>query len=96
MENSEKIYLKVYKKKSTFKGAKSDDVWYSATRSDGNSISVVFKCDVETDSSAFEITDVVGTFKEKTVIKDNETYRNFTYYVTSCTFREIQGESLPL
>lgn len=88
--------LKVYKKKSTFKGAKDTDVWYSATRSDGNSISVVFKCPIETDSQAFEISDVVGSMKQKEVIKDGETYKNFTYYVSSCTFSEIKGEPLPL
>lgn len=88
--------LRVYKKKSTFKGAKDTDVWYSATRSDGNSVSVVFKCPIKTDSQAFEISNVVGTMKKKEVIKEGETYTNFTYYVSSCDFSEIVGEELPL
>ena len=88
--------LRVYKRKSTFKGAKDTDVWYSATRSDGNSVSVVFKCPITTDSQAFEISNVVGTMKKKEVIKDGETYINFTYYVSSCEFSEIVGEELPL
>ena len=95
-ESASKSFLRVYKKKSTFKGAKDTDYWYSATRSDGNSVSVVFKCAVETDSQAFEISDVIGTMKQKEVIKDGETYKNFTYYVSSCTFSEIKGEPLPL
>lgn len=95
-ESAVKDFLRVYKKKSTFKGAKDTDVWYSATRSDGSSVSVVFKCQIETDSLAFEITDVVGTMKRKETIKDGETYINYTYYVSSCNFREIVGEELPL
>lgn len=95
-ESADKQFLRVYKKKSTFKGAKDTDVWYSATRSDGNSISVVFKCPITIDSQAFEISDVVGTMKKKEVIKDGESYTNFTYYVSSCTFSEIKGEPLPL
>ena len=95
-EQSAKDFLRVYKKKSTFKGAKETDVWYSATRSDGNSVSIVFKCPITTESVAFDITKVVGTLKKKEVIKDGETYTNFTYYVTSCEFNEIVGEELPL
>lgn len=88
--------LRVYRKKSTFKGAKDTDFWYSATRSDGNSVSVIFKCPIETDSVAFEISNVVGTLKQKTVTKGEDTYTNFTYYVSSCDFNEIKGEPLPL
>lgn len=95
-QEDEKQVLTVYKKKSTFKGAKDTDFWYSATRSDGSSVSVVFKCPIETESVAFEISNVVGTMKKKEVIKDGETYINFTYYVTSCDFGEIVGEELPL
>lgn len=94
MEQSKKLV--VYKRKAQYKGAKPDEVWYSATRSDGNSVSVVFKCAVETESAAFEISDVVGTMKKRVVEKNNETYTNYTYYVTSCKFNEIEGEELPL
>lgn len=89
-------YLRVYKKKSTFKGATDTDFWYSATRSDGNSVMCKFKCAIESDSSAFEIYDVVGTLKEKTVVVQGETYKNYTYYITSCKFHEIEGSALPL
>lgn len=88
--------LRVYKKKSTFKGAKEDDFWYSATRSDGCSINLVFKCPVMTDSKAFEISNVVGTCKKTETVKNATTYINFTYYISSCDFREIVGEELPL
>ena len=86
--------LRVYEKQSTFKGAKDTDKWYSATRSDGNAVSVVFKCPIETESKAFEIYDIKGNAKQKTVVKDGETYNNFTYYVQSCKFREIPAEDL--
>lgn len=92
----EKSKLRVYRKKCTFKGAAENDFWYSATRSDGSSVSLKFKCPIETDSAAFEITDVVGTMKMKTVISGGETYNNYTYYITQCTFLEIEGEPLPL
>lgn len=91
-----KVALRVYEKQSTFKGAKDTDKWYSATRSDGSSVSVVFKCPVETESKAFEIFNIKGNAKQKTVVKDGETYNNFTYYVQSCNFREIPAEDLPL
>lgn len=86
----------VYKKKSTFKGATDTDFWYSATRSDGASVMCKFKCDIPTDSMAFEITNVVGNLKKREVVKDGETYINYTYYINSCDFSEIQGEELPL
>ena len=92
----EKKLLRVYRKKSTFKGATDTDFWYSATRSDGNSVICVFKCPIETESAAFEISDVVGNLKQKTVISGGETYINYTYYITSCKFHEIPGEELPL
>ena len=95
-QNKRSGKLTVYKKKSTFKGAKDGDFWYSATRSDGSSVSLVFKCPIETESVAFEVSNVVGTLKKKEVIKDGETYTNYTYYITSCTFAEIVGEELPL
>ena len=88
--------LRVYKKKSTFKGATDEDFWYSATRSDGNSVICKFKCPIETDSMAFEISDIVGNFKKQEVTVKGETYTNFTYYIQSCTFHEIEGEPLPL
>lgn len=98
MENqtAKSASLRVYKRKSTFKGAKDTDFWFSATRSDGNSVSVVFKCPIQTESMAFEISNVIGTLKQKEVVKDGETYKNFTYYITSCDFNEIVGEELPL
>ena len=88
--------MKVYKRKSTFKGATPDDYWYSATRSDGNSVICKFKCPIQTDSAAFEISDVVGTLKRKEVEVKGEKYVNYTYYINSCTFSEIEGEELPL
>ena len=88
--------LRVYKKKSTFKGATDEDFWYSATRSDGSSVICKFKCDIETDSMAFEISNIIGNFKKKEVEVKGETYINYTYYINSCDFHEIEGEELPL
>lgn len=88
--------LRVYKKKSTFKGAKEEDFWYSATRSDGSAVSCVFKCPVTTESKAFEISNVIGNLKRKEVVAKGETYINYTYYINSCDFHEIEGEELPL
>lgn len=88
--------LRVYKKKSTFKGAADTDFWYSATRSDGNSVICKFKCDILTDSMAFEISNIIGNFKKKEVVVQGETYTNYTYYINSCDFSEIKGEELPI
>lgn len=88
--------LRVYKKKSTFKGATDTDFWYSATRSDGNSVICKFKCDIPTDSMAFEISNIIGNFKKKEVTVQGETYTNYTYYINSCDFSEIEGEELPI
>lgn len=88
--------LRVYKKKSTFKGATDTDFWYSATRSDGNSVICKFKCDIPTDSMAFEIYNIIGNFKKKEVTVQGETYTNYTYYINSCDFSEIEGEELPI
>lgn len=83
--------LKVYRKKGQW------GYWYSATRSDGHSINVVFDKDLEVpDLQAFEIFEVVGNLKEKTVEKGDVTYENYTYYVSKCRFEKIQGEELPL
>ncbi len=95
----EKPFLRVYRKKSTFPGAKPTDYWYSGTRSDGTSVTVIFKCGIPQDyqnEGAFEITDVIGTAKKETVEKGNEVYTNFKYYITSCNFREVVGGELPL
>ena len=88
--------LRVYKKRSTFKGATEQDFWYSATRSDGNSVICKFKCPIKTESMAFEISNVCGNFKKKEVVVQGETYTNYTYYINSCNFHEIEGEELPL
>lgn len=93
--HNQKDFLTVYKKKSTFKGAGENDFWYSATRNDGASVICKFKCEIQTDSLAFEITDIVGTCTKKEVEVKGEKYINYTYYITSCNFREIQGEPLP-
>ena len=90
------IKLRVYKRKSTFKGATDTDFWYSATRSDGNSVICKFKCQIPTDSTAFEISNIVGNFKRKEVTVHGEDYINYTYYITSCDFSEIEGEDLPV
>ena len=95
-KSAPKNVLTVYKKKSTFKGAKDTDFWYSATRSDGNAVNLVFKCPVTTESMAFEVSNVVGTLKRKVIEKSGTTYINYTYYITSCDFSEIVGEELPL
>lgn len=87
--------LRVYKKKSTFKGAGDDDFYYSATRSDGCSVICKFKCEIATTSNAFEIYDIIGNMAKKEVVVKGETYTNYTYYITSCKFREIVGEPLP-
>lgn len=97
IKDTESPHIRVYAKKSTFKGAKDTDMWYSGTLSSGNSVTLIFKCKVpEEIGKAFDITKVVGTAKRKEVVKNNETYINFTYYVTSCEFHEIKGEELPL
>ena len=88
--------LRVYRKKSTFKGATENDFWYSATRSDGSSVSCKFKCPIETESAAFEIYDIMGNLKRKEVTIGKEVYTNYTYYITACKFREIPAEPLPL
>lgn len=92
----EKQLLTVYRKKSTFKGATDKDFWYSATRSDGCSVKCIFKCAIPTESAAFVISNVVGTMKVKTVEKNDVLYSNFTYYITSAEFHEIEGTELPL
>lgn len=86
--------LRVYRKKSTFKGAGENDFWYSATRSDGASVKCVFKCDIPTDSAAFEIAYIKGGKKYEQVEVDGVIYNNYTYYITSCEFYEIEGEDL--
>lgn len=88
--------LRVYRKKSTFKGATDKDFWYSATRSDGASVICKFKCDIPTESGAFEISNIVGNFKKSEVTVKGETYTNYTYYINSCDFSEIEGEELPI
>lgn len=92
----EKQFMRVYRKRSTFKGATDTDYWYTATRSDGSSVVCNFKCEVPLDSPAFEISNVKGTVKASERVVNNETYKNYTYYITSCDFSEIQGEDLPL
>lgn len=83
--------LKVYRKDGKW------GYWYSATRSDGKHISVIFDKDLEVpDMQAFEISHVVGTLKQKTVEKDNTIYENYTYYVSTCDFAKIVGDELPL
>lgn len=89
--NEARTSLRVYRKDGKW------GYWYSATRSDGKSINVVFDKDLEVpDLKAFEISEVVGTLKLKVVEKDNETYENYTYYISSCTFSKIVGGELPL
>lgn len=89
--------LRVYRKKSTFKGATDTDFWFSATRSDGNSVICKFKFGVpEEMGAAFEIDNIVGTFKRKEVVVKGEKYINYTYYIKSCDFYEIEGEPLPI
>lgn len=92
----EKTTMRVYRKKSVFKGATDTDFWYSATRADGNSVICKFKCPITTDSPAFEISNIVGTSKRSEVTVKGETYINYTYYIQSCDFSEIPGEPLPL
>lgn len=94
--NNVSVSMRVYKKKSTFKGATDTDFWYSATRSDGSSVICVFKCPIKTDSKAFEISNVIGNLKRREVVVKGETYVNYTYYINSCDFHEIEGEELPL
>lgn len=94
-EGKAKDFLTVYKKRSTFKGATDEDFWYSGTRSDGNSVICKFKCPVETESMAFNISNIIGTMKKKEVTVKGETYINYTYYINSCDFSEIEGEPLP-
>lgn len=91
--------LRIYKKKSTFKGATDKDFWYSGTTSGGNSVICVFKCDIPDDfidEKAFEIDNIMGGRKVKTVEKDGEVYENHTYYIDSCDFHKIDPEPLPV
>ena len=89
--------LTVYQKDSKYKDENGNiKHWYSATLSDGRSCNVVFRCEVPTKSKAFQIFNVVGQAKNKTVEKDGQTYNNVTYYVSTCEFQEIKGEPLPL
>lgn len=95
--------LKVYEKKSTFKGATECDVWYSATLSTGESAIIYFTdrlkdkmADTIGRPKAFEIYNCIGTMKKSEVEKNGETYINIKYYLTECDFQEIQGEELPL
>ena len=95
--------LRVYQKKSTFKGASESDVWYSATLSSGESATIYFneamidRLNSSVGSAkAFEIYNVVGNRKLVKVEKDGEVYNNYKYYISDCQFREIPGEDLPL
>lgn len=91
--------ITVYKKKSTFKGAKEDDFYYSATRTDGHSLILKFKFPMPEPydtSTAFIISNVVGNCKRSEKVVKGETYTNFTYYITECDFDDIEGEPLPL
>lgn len=90
--------LRVYRKKSTYKGATDTDFWYSATRSDSASIICKFKCPVLTDSVAFEISNVTGNPKHCPTTDDdgNIIFDNYIYYINSCDFHEIEGEKLKL
>lgn len=88
--------LRVYRKKSTFKGATDTDFWYSATRNDGASVICKFKCPIESESGAFEIDNIVGNAKREEVVVKGTTYVNYTYYINSCDFHEIEGEPLPI
>lgn len=90
---------RVYRKKSTFKGATEKDFWYSMTLSNGDSCILKFEKSLSVpDLSAFEIANVVGNEKTATVVDDdgNELYHNHTYYITACDFYKIRGEALPL
>lgn len=88
--------LRVYRKKSTFKGATENDYWYSATRNDGASVICKFKCEVPLESGAFEISNIIGNAKKSEITIKGETYINYTYYIISCDFSEIAGEELPI
>lgn len=91
--------LRVYRKKSTFKGATEKDFWYSATLSNGNSAILKFKKGLAVpDLPAFEVSNVIGQDKSAPVKDDegNVIYDNHIYYITSCDFHEIKGEPLPL
>jgi Autophagy-related protein 27. len=96
MDNKIDKKLRLYKKKSTFKGATDSDFWYSGTLSNGCSVIAIFKCEITTKSSAFDIANIIGNLKVKEVTHKNETYTNYTYYINSCDFIEIEGEDLPV
>lgn len=89
--------MKVYRKKSTFKGAKENDYYYSGTTSNGKNVILKFNMNLPDgfkDASAFEVCDIMGTSKKKTVEKDDKTYTNYIYYVKDCKFKEIDPEPL--
>ena len=86
--------LRVYRHKSTYKGASEEDFWYTATRSDGISVKCIFKCAVLSDSMAFEISNIKGNQQRKEVIYKGEPLTNYTYFISSCVFSEIEGEDL--
>lgn len=92
--------LRVYRKKSKFKNNSGDEFWYSATRQDGASVICKFRGngipEQFKNEGAFEIDNIIGTFKREEVNVKGEVYINYTYYINSCDFYEIEGEPLPL
>lgn len=93
--------LRVYRKQSDPKYVQNGSApfWYSATRADGHSVRCVFKgalVEKVPDEPAFEIYDIIGNAKMKEIIKEGETYQNYTYYIIDCKFDEIPGDELPL
>lgn len=90
--------MKVYRKKSTFKGAGENDFYYSGTNSQGNAIILKFKEGIPedfVDDVVFEVKNIIGTSKKREVESCGIKYTNYTYYVDECDFEKIKGEPLP-
>lgn len=88
-------YLKVFRKDSKFKDEKGNlKYWYTATKSNGNSVNLKFMCDVENEGKAFVIYDIIGQRKTKEVEVGDEKYINETYYIKQCKFADVPDEEL--
>lgn len=90
--------MKVYRKKSTFKGASENDYYFSGTNPQGNAVILKFKGGIPEDfidEVVFEVTDIIGSSKKREVESCGIKYTNYTYYVDACKFEKIKGEPLP-
>ena len=70
---------------------------YSGTDSKGNLVNFKFDGDLQVPNlKAFEILNAVGTEKSKEIETEQGTVNARILYITSCDFRKIVGDKLPL